>query len=55
MAFISVGFIVLFINTNFWFIDSISLSTRGQEMSGEKGRQIAFFPIKNDEELPYAI
>lgn len=51
----SVGFIELLVNMNFWFLDPISLWTRGQEMSGEKGRQIAFFPIKSDEELPYTI
>lgn len=38
-----VGFIELFVNLNFWFLDPISLWSRGQEMSGEKGSQIALF------------
>lgn len=50
-----VGFLVLFVNMELWILDPISLWTRGQDTSGEKSRQIAFFPIKSDEELPYTI
>lgn len=50
-----VDFTELFVNMNFWFLDPISVWSRGQKTRGEKGRQIAFSPIKSDEELPYTI